>query len=107
MTDEEAIELVKDLRKPCGETIGHGEICEDGWLCSNCRKKSKAAELITELAEMIVYLKRALEAIAGPIVHGTEEKDHEEFWSCSRLLMSPTMCSRQFKAKEALGHYSV
>ena len=59
MTDK----LVKRLRKPCGETIGHGERCEDEWLCTNCGQKKKAADRIEAQAAEIERLRAALREV--------------------------------------------
>lgn len=44
---------------PCGETIGHGETCSTGWLCSNCQEKSEAAE--QERAAIVAWLRKNAE----------------------------------------------
>lgn len=44
-------DLVASLLKgtPCRTTLGHGESCVEGWLCSGCTWRRKAATHIRKL----------------------------------------------------------
>ena len=44
---------------PCGETIGHGETCSTGWLCSNCQEKLNLIKL--ERAAIVAWLRKNAE----------------------------------------------
>lgn len=64
-----------DLAKGCGRTLGHGETCCEGYLCSGCRtladRDAQIERLTAQLAEarqaeraaVVVYARREHEAI--------------------------------------------
>ena len=33
----------------CGKTIGHGETCQEGWLCDACERIEKLEKLLDEV----------------------------------------------------------
>ena len=50
------------MTEPCGQIIGHGERCGSGWLCSDCKERSRIAAQMNALREALVDL---LHAVCG------------------------------------------
>jgi hypothetical protein len=43
----------------CGTTVGHGAVCQAGWLCDGCEYKYKALDLEAELEGVKQKLKES------------------------------------------------
>jgi len=45
------------VTSPCSQMIGHGERCSSGWLCSDCKEKSQAAQ--EERDRIVAWLRKS------------------------------------------------
>lgn len=52
--------LIEKLRVPCGRTVGHGESCVMGYLCTECAQRNQAANELERLGSEKEALKAAL-----------------------------------------------